>query len=262
MPWDDFARVGAPAVSGPAARGLALGRERFPPALNRALAQAGLHLEDTDDAPELTVPASGRPDFLICAAAPGRDHEAALAHLSRSRPSGPVPAILVTEARTLPDSAPEGTGFCEILGSGQDALGYFLLLRATLRRKRPHVMTDVLSCGSMKLDQEKFRLSLAGRETVLSKLEFCVLGAMLDAPLMVWSKVFLNRVVFGPVDRKPGRQFDTYMSRVRRGIRERTSIDPVMAEHRMGYALSPAALGAASFLADTGDLAPRHGTAS
>jgi DNA-binding response OmpR family regulator len=246
MRWDDFTRVGAPEIFGPAAQGLALGLGRFPPALHQALSQAGLLVEDVADHAELPALLTDRkPDFLICAAQP-TDLEA-VEILRRSRPGVSCPSILVTEARTLPDSAPKETGFSELLGMGQDALGYFLLLRATLRRKRPHVMTDRLSCGALSLDQEKFRLSLDGRETTLTKLEFCVVGAMMDAPRMVWSKVFLNRVVFGPVELKPGRQFDTYMSRVRRGIRDRLGIDPIVAEHRIGYALSPAILSAASF---------------
>ncbi len=223
MRWDDFKRVGAPEIFGPAAQGLALGLGRFPPALHQALSQAGLLVEDVADHAELPALLTDRkPDFLICAAQP-TDLEA-VEILRRSRPGVSCPSILVTEARTLPDSAPKETGFSELLGMGQDALGYFLLLRATLRRKRPHVMTDRLSCGALSLDQEKFRLSLDGRETTLTKLEFCVV-----------------------VELKPGRQFDTYMSRVRRGIRDRLGIDPIVAEHRIGYALSPAILSAASF---------------
>jgi hypothetical protein len=249
MRWDDFTRVGAPEGLVPAARGLALGRDRFPPALHQALSQAGLLVEDVGEQSELSpLLATRKPDFLICAAQ-ATDPEA-VETLLGSSPGVSCPSILVTEARTLPESAPKETCFSEFLGMGQDALGYFLLLRATLRRKRPHVMTDRLSCGVLSLDQEKFRLSLEGREITLSKLEFCVLGAMMDAPRMVWSKVFLNRVVFGPVALKPGRQFDTYMSRVRRGIRDRLGIDPIVAEHRIGYALSPAVLGAAGLTAE------------
>jgi DNA-binding response OmpR family regulator len=130
-----------------------------------------------------------------------------------------------------------------VLGTGQDALGYFLMIRATLRRKRPHVMTEVLQFGKLTLDQEKFVVSFEDRQAPLKMLEFCVLGAMLDAPRMVWSKVFLNRVVFGPVDVKPGRQFDTYMSLARRHIRDRIGVDPIVAEHGLGYALAPSVLG-------------------
>lgn len=259
MRWDDFTRVGAPEVFGPAGQGLALGLDRFPPALHQALSQAGLLAEDVGEQSELApLLADRKPDFLICAAQatdPG-----AIETLLGSRPGASCPSFLVTEARTLPESAPGGTCFSELLGMGQDALGYFLLLRATLRRKRPHVMTDRLSCGALSLDQEKFRLSLSGRETTLSKLEFCVVGAMMDAPRMVWSKVFLNRVIFGPVALKPGRQFDTYMSRVRRGIRERLGHDPIVAEHRIGYALSPAVLGLAGLPAEaTGARTPGTG---
>jgi DNA-binding winged helix-turn-helix (wHTH) protein len=258
MRWDDFTRVGAPEVFGPAAQGLALGLDRFPPALHQALSQAGLLVEDVAEHAGLpSLFHARKPDFLICAAQ-STDPEA-IETLLRSRPGATCPFILVTEARTLPESAPKGTVFSELLGMEQDALGYFLLLRATLRRKLPHVMTDRLCCGALSLDQEKFRLSLGGQETTLSKLELCVIGAMMDAPRMVWSKVFLNRVVFGPVSFKPGRQFDTYMSRVRRGIRDRLGSDPIVAEHRIGYALSPAVVGAAG-LPDEPPGAPAAGT--
>ena len=74
---------------------------------------------------------------------------------------------------------------------------------------------------------------------------------MLDAPRIVWNKVFLNRVVFGPARLKPGRQFDTFMSLARRAIRDKIGVDPIVAEHGLGYALSPTILGA-SVIADRG----------
>jgi DNA-binding response OmpR family regulator len=243
MPWDDFARVGASRPCGPAAHGVSIGAPAFPAALGAALTQAALHLDEVSDptAPGHTL-LSRKPDIVIAtAAALGPDPERVVREALGPRSTAPV--VLVTAARAAAETAPANTPFAEVLGAGQDALGYFLMLRATLRRKRPQAITDVLTCGCLSLDQERFALSLAGREAPLNKLEFCVLGAMLDAPRMVWSKVFLNRVVFGPVDVKPGRQFDTYMSRVRRSLRERMGVDPIVAEHRMGYALSPAVLG-------------------
>jgi DNA-binding response OmpR family regulator len=242
MLWDDFARVGAPRPGGAAARVLSLGEATFPPALHAALAQAALPVDEAPDAVRFgQVLQDRRPDLLILAAsALGPDPETAGASLL---PPKSPPAILVTEARMAPPTAPRAMPFAEMLGAGQDALGYFLMLRATLRRKRPHAVTDVLSCGDLALDQETFTLSLRGQAARLNLLEFCVLGAMLDAPRMVWNKVFLNRVVFGPADQKPGRQFDTCMSRVRRGLREKVGADPIEAEHRLGYALSPSVLG-------------------
>jgi hypothetical protein len=242
MLWDDFARVGAPQPGAAVARVLSLGEASFPAALRTALGQAALPVEDVPDAARLGGwLRDRRPDLLIFAAsALGPDPEAACAGLLS--PKSP-PAILLTDARMAPPSAPRGTPFAEMLGAGQDALAYFLMLRATLRRKRPHAVTDMLSCGDLALDQETFTLSLGGRTARLNMLEFCIIGAMLDAPRMVWNKVFLNRVVFGPAGQKPGRQFDTCMSRVRRRLRDEMGADPIEAEHRMGYALSPAVLG-------------------
>ena len=255
MRWDDFRRVGSPAISGPAARGLSLGQSSFPPALGIALSRAGVHVDGSADLRDLErLVRERKPDFLICtAAALGADPETAIEDLLPTRSKGVVPTILVSEERTLDENACRTTGFSEVLGWGQDALGYFLMIRATLRRKRPHVMTEVLEFGKLSLDQEKFVVSFEERRAPLKMLEFCVLGAMLDAPRMVWNKIFLNRVVFGPVDVKPGRQFDTYMSVVRRRIRSRIGVDPIVAEHGLGYALSPTVLGATDILAGHGD---------
>jgi DNA-binding response OmpR family regulator len=110
-------------------------------------------------------------------------------------------------------------------------------------------MTEVLEYGKLSLDQEKFILTFGDRQAPLNLLEFRLLGAMLDAPRMVWNKVFLNRVVFGPVDVKPGRQFDTHMSVARRQIRNKIGIDPIVAEHGRGYALAPSVLGVTGILA-------------
>lgn len=253
MRWDDFARVGAPDVQGPAGQGVSLGQDSFPLALVTALTRSGVHVDGASDLHDLEQMIGRRkPDFLIAtAAALGPDPEMAVERLLGSKAASP--AILVTSDRLAPESAIATTQFSELLGSGQDALGYFLMIRATLRRKRPHVMTEILEFGNLALDQEKFMLSLEGAQATLNKLQFCVLGAMLDAPRMVWNKVFLNRVVFGPVAWKPGRQFDTYMSLVRRSIRDKTGVDPIVAEHGMGYALSPAALGATGILGGGGE---------
>jgi DNA-binding winged helix-turn-helix (wHTH) protein len=174
-----------------------------------------------------------------------RHHDDRRTWASSGLPGGSVPRrhivyfrILITEERIAPESAAPSTCFDELLGSGQDALGYFLMLRSTLRRKRPHAMNEVLSYGDFSLDQEKFVVSFAGRQAPINKLQFSVLGAMLDAPRMVRNKVFLNRGVFGPSQMRPGRQFDTYMSLVRRPLRKELGIDPVVAEQRRGYALS------------------------
>jgi DNA-binding response OmpR family regulator len=217
-------------------RGLCLGRAGFPRTLNEALACAGVVVEEASDPGSLAQLAADRaPAFVLStSAALSPNPEEAAASVKRS---SSVPIILVTEERMAPQTAGAATSFDEMLGSDQDALGYFLMLRSTLRRKRPHAMTDMLSFRDWSLDQEKFLLSLGGKQAPLNKLQFCMLGAMFDAPRMVWNKVFLNRVVFGPVDWKPGRQFDTYMSLVRRPIRDKLGIDPIVAEQRRGYAL-------------------------
>jgi DNA-binding winged helix-turn-helix (wHTH) protein len=238
MLWDDFARVGSPMAVGRAARGLTLGQQAFPDALRVALARAGAHAEEAGGVGDLPGAVRDlRPDFVLCArTALGPDAEAAIAPLLETRAGATLALFLVTEERAPPATA---TGFSEVLGTAQDALGLFLMLRATLRRIRPQALTEVLDFGEIALDQERFVLHLNGAEAPLSKREFCMLGAMLDAPRMVWNREFLNRVVFGPVHRKPGHQFDTWMSLVRRGIRGKTGADPIVAERGMGYALSP-----------------------
>ncbi|MCU0856697.1 MAG: hypothetical protein MUF63_18075 [Rhodobacteraceae bacterium] len=250
MLWDDFARVGAPHPPGAAARGLSLGHAGFPDALRTAISRAGVLVEPAESLQELEyLLHSRKPDFLLCtASALAPEPEAAIARLM---PAKAPPVFLVTDGRTAPPSAPRGTPFAELLGADQDALGYFLMLRATLRRRRPHVITEVLSFGKLTLNQETFTVGFEDRTAPLGMLELRVLGAMLDAPRLVWNKVFLNRVVFGPVEVKPGRQFDTHISVARRRIRERIGIDPIVAEHRLGYALSPTILGVSDILPRT-----------
>lgn len=245
MLWDDFARVGSPNVPAPVARGLSLGGAGFPGALTSALARACVQVDEAAGLDDLQAAVRERkPDFLIAtAAALGPESEATLDRLLDGRGAGTCPAFLVCEERLVPESRPLSTRFSEFLGSGQDALGYFLMIRATLRRKRPQAMRDVTAYGRLSLDHERFTLSLGEVAAPLNKLEFCVLGAMLDAPRMVWNKVFLNRVVFGPVELKPGRHFDAYMSRVRRAVRDKVGEDPIVSERGLGYALSPSVLG-------------------
>jgi hypothetical protein len=244
MLWDDFARVGAPSGLRPLTKGLTLGREAFPEPLASAIAQAGLFPEEAGELAELGAFLRLRsPDFVICHAARlGSGGASALAGMLDVRLAASRPLFLVHEDRTVPDDAAAGLSWSEVFAPGQDALTCFLALRATLRRQRPQALTDILAFGKLTLDQERFVLSLDGTVAPLTKLELCFLGAMLDAPRMVWNKVFMNRIVFGSAAQKPGRQFDTFMSRVRRGIRAKTGIDPIVAERGMGYALSPWAL--------------------
>ncbi len=238
MLWDDFARVGAPVIPGPRLRGLRVGGSDLPGPLHEALTHLGAVLEEVGGSTSLDLVLRERtPDFVITTVDALGDDPDVLAARSPGFASS-VPRILITEERMAPESAAPSTCFDELLGSGQDALGYFLMLRSTLRRKRPHAMTDVLSYGGLSLDQEKFVASVDGRHAAINKLQFSVLGAMLDAPRMVWNKVFLNRVVFGPVQMRPGRQFDAYMSLVRRPLRSKLGVDPIVAEQRMGYALA------------------------
>jgi hypothetical protein len=244
MRWDDFERVGSPVIHGTVARGLSLGQDAFPEPLRIALSHAGVQAEEAADPPGLeALVREHKPDFLICSAtALGPDPEASMAWLLAARPAVSCPVFLLREERMLAETARKATSFSEVMGSGQDALGYYLMIRATLRRKRPHVITDVLVHGKLSLDQESFLVRFGENSGPLTMLEFCVLGAMLDAPRIVWNKIFLNRIVFGPAGVKPGRQFDTFMSIVRRGIRGKIGVDPIVAEHGVGYALSPAVL--------------------
>lgn len=244
MLWDDFARVGSPSGLRPLTRGLTLGQDRFPDALLSAMAQAGLLPEEITGTAELGALVRERhPEFVIChAASLGPSGSGALAELIDGRIIASLPLFLVHQDRTASEDVAASVPWSEVFTVGQDALTCFLAFRATLRRQRPQALTDVLQFGKLSLDQEKFLLSLDGAVVPLSKLELCFLGAMLDAPRMIWHKVFMNRIVFGAAAQKPGRQFDTFMSRVRRGIRAKTGIDPVVAERGMGYALSPWAL--------------------
>jgi hypothetical protein len=247
MPWDDFARVGSPAELRPMTMGLSLGAGRFPEQLRGALARAGLHTREVADLAVLeTLLRDRKPEFVIChAALLGPDP--ALDAFLEVRATASIPVFLVHEDAFVPERTLRTTRFSEVFGATQSALGCFLMLRAALRRERPHVVSDILEHGNMSLDQEKLVLNLSGTRATLTKLEFCFLGAMLDAPRMIWNRYLMNRIVFGPVDQKPGRQFDTYMSRVRRGVLAKTGFDPIISQRRMGYSLSPWELGAEAF---------------
>jgi hypothetical protein len=216
MLWDDFARVGSPTIVGTAAFALSLGQDAFPDQLRIALSRAGVHAEEASTLRTFAALVRERkPDFLICTdAALGPNPEALMGRLLEGTPPISCPVLLVRKERMLAEKVRTTTLFSEHLGSGQDALGYFLMIRATLRRKRPSVLTEVLEYGKLSLEQESFLLRFGENSGSLKMLEFCVVGAMLDAPRIVWDKVFLNRIVFGPSGVKPGRQFDTFMSMV------------------------------------------------
>jgi len=91
-----------------------------------------------------------------------------------------------------------------------------LRVRAVLRRGAPAVPTGgVLEQGPLRLDAERHRCSVEGRDLELTPKEFALLGALMRRPGRVLSRELLLDEVWGSEISVTLRTIDTHMKRLR-----------------------------------------------
>jgi hypothetical protein len=199
MLWDDFARVGSPAglrplTRGPDARTRPVSRcARFRPWRRRAFCRRG-----GDHCGDGRVPRAGSRTSWSAMPPRSAPAETAMDDAARRRPAISLPLFLVHVKRTrCCREDPVAAVWSEVLaGAGRahlfprDPRDPAAPASAGPHR-RPHIRQAVARPGEVRPVPRRCR-------GPLSKLELCFLGAMLDAPRMVWNKVFMNRIVFGP----------------------------------------------------------------
>ncbi len=115
----------------------------------------------------------------------------------------------------------------------------FLRTRALIRRERPCALGCQRQNGALLLDEQRFKLSLAGVSVDLNKIEHCLLGPFFDLEDAVLDRQSLELLVFEGNDRKVGsRIVDFQISRMRRRLKAQLNMDPLRSVRGIGYAIN------------------------
>jgi two-component system phosphate regulon response regulator PhoB len=118
------------------------------------------------------------------------------------------------------------------------AMGELLArLRAVMRRIRPGLAEDKITCGDIVIDRVAHRVRRAGREVHLGPTEFRILDHLMQHPGRVFSREQLLDAVWGSDVYVEARTVDVHIGRLRKALIEGAEGDPIRTVRSAGYAL-------------------------
>ncbi|MBL8660563.1 MAG: phosphate regulon transcriptional regulator PhoB [Rhodospirillales bacterium] len=110
-------------------------------------------------------------------------------------------------------------------------------VRAVLRRSRPALIEEVLSCGDITMDLSTHRVTRGGRSVHLGPTEFRLLRLFLEKPQRVFSREQLLDRVWGRDIHVELRTVDVHIRRLRKALGEHGDEDVIRTVRGAGYAL-------------------------
>lgn len=110
-------------------------------------------------------------------------------------------------------------------------------LRAVMRRIRPGLAGDKLSCGDIIMDRVAHRVKRGGREVRLGPTEFRILDHLMQHPGRVFSREQLLDAVWGSDVYVEARTVDVHIGRLRKALMVGEADDPIRTVRGAGYAL-------------------------
>jgi two-component system phosphate regulon response regulator PhoB len=110
---------------------------------------------------------------------------------------------------------------------------------AVLRRVRPALAGEVLTCGDIEMDTEAHRVRRAGRPVQLGPTEFRLLRHLMENPGRVFSRERLLDAVWPPDRDIDLRTVDVHVRRLRKALNEGGQKDVVRTVRSAGYSLDP-----------------------
>ena len=110
-------------------------------------------------------------------------------------------------------------------------------LRAVMRRIRPALADDRLTCGDIVLDRVSHRVKRAGREVHLGPTEFRILDHLMQHPGRVFSREQLLDSVWGSDVYVEARTVDVHIGRLRKALNVGDEADPIRTVRSAGYSL-------------------------
>jgi two-component system phosphate regulon response regulator PhoB len=118
------------------------------------------------------------------------------------------------------------------------AMGELLArLRAVMRRIRPGLADDKITCGDIVMDRVSHRVKRSGREVHLGPTEFRILDHLMQHPGRVFSREQLLDAVWGSDVYVEARTVDVHIGRLRKALMVGDEADPIRTVRSAGYAL-------------------------
>jgi len=110
-------------------------------------------------------------------------------------------------------------------------------LRAVMRRIRPALADDKISCGDIIMDRVAHRVKRGPREVHLGPTEFRILDHLMQHPGRVFSREQLLDAVWGSDVYVEARTVDVHIGRLRKALIVGEESDPIRTVRSAGYAL-------------------------
>ena len=110
-------------------------------------------------------------------------------------------------------------------------------IRAVLRRVRPALAEEVLTCGDVTMDLAAHRVTRSTREVKLGPTEFRLLRYFLEHPGRVLSREHLLNAVWGRDVFVEERTVDVHIRRLRKVLNGSNEIDIIRTVRSAGYSL-------------------------
>ena len=110
-------------------------------------------------------------------------------------------------------------------------------IRAVMRRIRPGLADDRVTCGDIVMDRVAHRVKRSGQEVHLGPTEFRLLDRLMQHPGRVFSREQLLDAVWGSDVYVEARTVDVHIGRLRKALNGRTDADPIRTVRSAGYSL-------------------------
>ncbi len=110
-------------------------------------------------------------------------------------------------------------------------------VRAVLRRIRPGLADDTVTCGDIRVDRVSHRVTRGEKEIHLGPTEFRLLDHLIQHPGRVFSREQLLNAVWGSDVFVEVRTVDVHIGRLRKALNKHKQGDPIRTVRSAGYAL-------------------------
>lgn len=110
-------------------------------------------------------------------------------------------------------------------------------VRAVLRRIRPGLADDTITCGDIRVDRVSHRVMREDKEIHLGPTEFRLLDHLIQHPGRVFSREQLLNAVWGSDVFVEVRTVDVHIGRLRKALNKYKQGDPIRTVRSAGYAL-------------------------
>lgn len=114
----------------------------------------------------------------------------------------------------------------------------FARLRAVLRRIRPGLAEDSVTCGDIVIDRVAHRVVRGDHEIHLGPTEFRLLDYLMQHPGRVFSREQLLDAVWGSDVYVEARTVDVHIGRLRKALNKHADTDPIRTVRSAGYSLN------------------------